>query len=148
MLIGSYAHSVDAKGRLFIPAKWREDLGEVMIITRGILERSDAHCLFGMSLVAWKEFATRFSALPETDVQGQAFRRMMFANAAECDMDKQGRILIPNGLREYADLNRDVKLVGVDNRIEIWNVDTLAAYDKAMEEDYSKALNRLAGMGI
>ena len=105
MLIGSFAHTVDAKGRMFIPSKWRFDLGDTIIVTRGILAQSEAKCLFGMSLEKWHEFAAKFAALPETDVMAQAFRRMMFSNAADCDMDKQGRILIPNSLREYA---RDV----------------------------------------
>ncbi len=148
MLIGSFSHSVDAKGRMFIPAKWREDLGNTIIVTRGILSGSSARCLFGMSVEAWKEFAARFSALPETDVMGQAFRRMMFSNAADCEMDKQGRILVPNGLREYADLSKDVTLVGVDNRIEIWNAQALTQHDQEMEAEYQAALDRLAQMGV
>jgi len=148
VLLGSFSHSVDGKGRMFIPAKWREDLGGTIIVTRGILRGNTAHCLFGMSVEAWREFAARFSSLPETDVMGQAFRRMMFSNAADCEMDKQGRILIPNNLREYADLTREVTLVGVDNRIEIWNAQALQEHDRSMEAEYNAALDRLAGLGV
>lgn len=148
MLIGSFAHGVDAKGRVFIPAKWREDLGASVIVTHGILGRGDTRCLFGMSEKSWREFAARFSDLPETDVMAQAFRRMMFSNAAECEMDKQGRILIPNTLREYAGLDKDAVLVGVDSRIEIWGAEAWQAHEQSMAEDYNAALMRLAQAGI
>ncbi len=148
MLIGAFTHGVDPKGRVFIPAKWRDDLGTKIIITRGILKNSKARCLFGMSADGWEAFASRFSSMPETDVVGQAFRRMMFSNAADCDTDKQGRILIPADLREYANLDKEVKLVGVDNRIEIWNKEDLMLHDKSMEEDYDSVLARLSESGI
>ena len=104
MLIGSCVHNVDAKGRIFIPAKWREDLGKTIIVTRGLLGRGESKCLFAMSLTAWQEFAGRLSTLPEADVNLQDVRRIMFANACDCELDKQGRILISSGLREYAGL--------------------------------------------
>ncbi len=148
MLIGSFAHSVDAKGRIFIPAKWRTDLGERIIVTRGILGTKEQRCLFGMSEEQWNLFAEKFSALPVTDVMGQAFRRMLFSNAAECELDKQGRILIPNGLREYAQLAKDAVLVGVDNRIEIWPEHAWNAHSDGIADDYDEALARLAQMGV
>lgn len=148
MLMGSFAHGVDAKGRIFIPSKWREDLGTSVIVTHGILGGSDARCLFGMSEKGWREFAARFSSLPVTDVVGQGFRRMMFSNAADCEMDKQGRILIPNALREYARLDKDAVLVGVDTRIEIWDAHAWQAHEQSMAGDYGDALMRLAQMGI
>ena len=148
MLIGSFSHSVDAKGRIFVPAKWRDDLGKNVIVTRGILQDRSIRCLFGMSETAWRAFSERFSALPETDTIGQAFRRMTFSNAAECEVDKQGRILVPNSLREYAGLDREVTLVGVDNRIEIWDAKALAEQDAALEAQYNAALDVLAKAGI
>ena len=148
MLMGSFAHGVDAKGRIFIPAKWRDDLGSSVIVTHGILGGSDARCLFGMSENGWREFAARFSSLPVTDLVGQAFRRMMFSNAADCEVDKQGRILIPNALRDYAHLERESVLVGVDNRIEIWDAQAWQTHEQSMAGDYSEALMRLAQMGI
>jgi len=148
VLIGSFAHSIDPKGRMFIPAKWRDDLSSTIIVTRGILSKSDSRCLFGMSMEQWKTFAAKFGSLPETDVMAQAFRRMMFSNAADCDLDKQGRILIPNHLREYASLSKDVMLVGVDNRIEIWDTRAWEAHNNAMEQEYNEALMKLAQVGI
>lgn len=148
MLIGSFSHSVDAKGRVFIPAKWREDLGATIVVTRGILSGSDAKCLFGMSVGNWKAFARRFSQLPETDVMAQAFRRMMFFHAADCEMDKQGRILVPNGLREFAGFEKEVTLIGVDNRIELWDTPALEQHNAGLADQYGQALSRLAEIGV
>ncbi len=148
MLIGSYTHGIDAKGRVFVPSKWREDLGSTVIVTHGIFGRGDAKYLFGMSEAAWKEFAAKFSALPETDIMGQAFRRMLFSNASDCELDKQGRILIPTSLREHAGLDKDAVFVGVDSRIEIWNMDAWKKHSANMEDDYNAALMQLAERGI
>lgn len=148
MLIGSFSHGVDSKGRIFIPAKWRDDIGATVIVTHGIFSRSDTRCLFGMSEEAWKEFAARFASLPETDTMGQSFRRMLFSNASDCELDKQGRILIPAALREYADIDKDAVLVGVDNRVEIWNASAWQAHNNNMAKDYNAALIQLSGKGI
>ncbi|MDR1619944.1 MAG: division/cell wall cluster transcriptional repressor MraZ [Clostridiales bacterium] len=148
MLIGSFTHGVDAKGRVFIPAKWRDDLGASVIVTRGIFGQAGMQCLFGMSTDAWKEFAARFSSLPETDVTGQTFRRMLFSNAAECELDKQGRILIPLSLREFAGMGAEAVLVGVDNRIEIWSMEKWRKHNDSMAADYNAALQQLAQRGI
>ena len=148
MLIGSFTHGIDAKGRIFIPAKWRDDLGASVIITHGIFSKGDTRCLFGMSEKNWKEFAARFSSLPETDVTGQAFRRMLFSNASECELDKQGRILIPATLREHAELESEGVLVGVDSRIEIWGTARWEAHNSSMADDYNAALLQLAERGV
>lgn len=148
VLIGSFSHGIDAKGRIFIPSKWREDLGASVIITHGIFSRGETRCLFGMSIPAWQEFAAKFSSLPETDVMSQAFRRMLFSNAAECETDKQGRILLPSGLREHAELGAEAMLVGVDSRIEIWSIERWEAHNRNMAEDYNAALLQLSERGI
>ncbi len=148
MLIGSAVHGIDPKSRVFIPAKWRNDLGESIILTHGILGTDEITCLFGMSEQGWKEFATRFSTLPETDVMAQAFRRMMFANAAECELDKQGRILIPNALREYAKLDKEAVLVGMGGRIELWSPGAWEKHNTGISAEYQSALRRLLEMGI
>lgn len=148
MLIGSVVHGIDPKNRVFVPAKWRGDLGESIILTHGILGTDNITCLFGMSEQGWREFATRFSNLPESDVMAQAFRRMMFANAAECELDKQGRILIPNTLREYAKLDKEAVLVGMGSRIEIWSPDAWEKHNTGVSTEYQSALRRLLEMGI
>ena len=148
MLIGSFEHMLDAKGRVFIPAKWRENVGDTLVITLGLLESATATCLSGMSLEEWERFSHKLSALPVTDVKGQSIRRKLYSMAAACEIDKQGRILIPAQLRELTGLNKDATLIGVGERVEIWNPETLAAYNAASEETYSESLAHLAELGI
>lgn len=148
MLINSYTHSVDAKGRVFIPAKWREDLQDTVIVTRGILGNSDSRCLFGMSMQAWNEFYERFRALAVSDVRAQNAMRVIFANACECEVDKQGRILVSNGLREYAGLDKDVVLIGMGGRIEIWDAGAWKKHNEADGDVSDEALQHLLELGI
>ena len=148
MLINSIEHNVDAKGRLFIPAKWREDLGSTIIITRGMLGKSDRRCLFGMSLTTWDMLLERYNKIAMTDVKAQNALRMTFANACDCELDKQGRILISSTLRKYAGIDKDAVLVGMGNRIEIWSGDMWANQLEASEDDEDDALAYLAGLGI
>ena len=148
MLIGSFEHMLDAKGRVFIPAKWRESVGDTLVVTLGLLESGSGSCLSGMSVEEWERFSQKLSALPITDMGGQAIRRKLYSMAAACEIDKQGRILIPAQLRELTGLNKDATLIGVGERVEIWNPETLAAYNAASEENYSEALAHLATLGI
>ena len=148
MLINSFEHNVDAKGRLFSPAKWREDLGSTIIITRGMLGKSDRRCLFGMSLTTWDMLLERYNKIAMTDVKAQNALRMTFANACDCELDKQGRILISSTLRKYAGIDKDAVLVGMGNRIEIWSGDMWANQLEASEDDEDDALAYLAGLGI
>ena len=105
MLISSFGHSVDAKGRVFIPAKWRDDLGDTVIITRDMMGNADSRCLYGVPVELWNDILERFKKVAVSDVKAQNAMRRLFANACECELDKQGRILIPNSLREYAGIN-------------------------------------------
>lgn len=148
MLIGSFEHMLDAKGRVFIPAKWRETVGDTLVLTLGLLETQTAKCLSGMSLEEWERFSHKLSALPVTDTSGQAIRRKLYSMAAACEIDKQGRILIPTQLRELTGLVKDATLIGVGERVEIWNPETLAAYTAQCEENYGDALAHLAALGI
>ncbi|MEL7609007.1 MAG: division/cell wall cluster transcriptional repressor MraZ [Bacillota bacterium] len=148
MLIGSCVHNVDTKGRIFIPSKWRDDLGNTIIVTRGLLGGGESKCLFAMSLAAWADFAGRLSSLPEADVSLQDVRRVMFANACDCELDKQGRILISNPLREYAGLTAEATLIGVDTRIEIWASDAWEKHNARISEHYDAKLEKLASIGV
>ena len=148
MLIGSFEHMLDAKGRVFIPAKWRETIGDTLVVTLGLLESGSGSCLSGMSVEEWERFSQKLSALPVTDMGGQAIRRKLYSMAAACEIDKQGRILIPAQLRELAGLSKDATLIGVGERVEIWNPETLAAYNASCEENYGGALAHLASLGI
>ena len=116
MLIGEYEHSLDLKGRITMPAKIREDIGEKFIVTKG-LDGS----LFGFSLNEWKNFEEKLKSLPLTNKIARDFVRFFLSGATECDIDKQGRFLIPSNLRDYAELEKEVIIIGVGTRIEIWN---------------------------
>lgn len=148
MLIGSFEHMLDAKGRVFIPAKWRETLGDVLILTMGLLETQTSKCLSGMSMEEWELFSAKLSSLPVSDTSGQAIRRKIYSMAAACEIDKQGRILIPAQLRELAGLSKDATLIGVGERLEIWNPETLSDYSAKCDENYDEALAHLAALGI
>lgn len=148
MLIGSFEHMLDAKGRVFIPAKWRDTIGDTLIVTPGLLETQSARCLFGMSVDGWEAFSHKLLALPVTDAIGQAVRRRLYSMASVCEIDKQGRILIPAPLREQSGLSKDATLIGVGDRVEIWNPAELSAYSAMSEDSYEEALAHLAILGI
>lgn len=116
MLIGEYDHSLDSKGRLIMPAKLREDMGEKFIITTGL-----DGCLFGFSMEEWKKFEDKLKTLPITNKNARNFVRFFLSGATECELDKQGRFLIVVKLRENAKLEKDVTIIGTGTRIEIWN---------------------------
>ena len=143
MLIGEYTHSLDAKGRVFMPAKFREELGQKFIVSRGI-----GQCLFVFSEEVWLEFASKLKTIPLTDQKAQIFLRMLFASASECEADKQGRILLPARLREYAHMDKEVVAIGVMSRVELWSREGWEAYNNSANEDYEETLEKLAGLGI
>lgn len=152
MLISSFEHSVDAKGRVFIPAKWRDDLGDTVIITRDMMGKGDSRCLYGMPVTLWNDILERFRKVAVTDVKAQNAMRMLFANAFDCEADKQGRILLPASLREYAGITGEATLVGMGNRIEIWGKDQWGKYcecsESASDEFNAETMAYLAGLGI
>ena len=143
VLIGEYQHSLDAKGRLFIPAKFRDDLGDQFVIARGV-----GNCLFGMSLKEWDSFSQKLRSQPVTDVQVQKFVRVVFAGATDCEPDKQGRVVIPANLRDIAGLEKDVVVIGVMSRIEIWNKEAWIAYNESINDDYDEMIGKMAELGI
>ena len=116
MFMGEYNHTIDAKGRLIIPAKFREALGEEFILTRGL-----DGCLSIYPMDEWKSFEEKLKALPLTDKNARAFLRFFVAGATSCELDRQGRILIPSTLREFAGLEKEVVLTGNLTRIEVWS---------------------------
>ena len=116
MLIGEYEHSLDAKGRLIMPSKLRIDIGESFIITKGL----DV-CLCVFSQYEWNNFETKLKTLPLSDKNARNFVRFFLSGATECEIDKQGRFLIPNNLRIAANLEKEVVIIGVGTRLEIWD---------------------------
>lgn len=125
MFLGEYQHTIDEKGRIIIPAKFREALGSSFIITRGL-----DNCLFVYPREEWNQLEQRLKSLPSMAANARAFARLLFSGACECEWDKQGRVNVPGHLREYARLEKDCTVIGVSTRVEIW--------DKAAWEEYSR----------
>ena len=116
MFMGEYNHTIDAKGRLIIPSKFRELLGEEFVLTKGL-----DGCLSIYPMDEWESFELKLRALPLTNKNARTFSRFFVAGATTCELDRQGRILVPQTLREFAGLEKDVVLTGNLNRIEIWS---------------------------
>ncbi len=130
MLIGEYEHTIDAKGRLSMPSKLRRDMGEAFIVTKGL-----DGCLFAFSQDEWKNFETKLKALPLSDKNARNFVRFFLAGATECEIDKQGRFLIPGNLREAAKLEKEAVIIGVGTRLEIWNKEVWVSKDEEISAD-------------
>ena len=133
MFMGEYSHNIDAKGRMIVPSKFREQLGDEFVVTKGL-----DGCLFVYPNEEWQNIEEKFRNVPLTSKDARKFSRFFFAGATTCEVDKQGRILIPSVLREFASLQKDVVFVGVGSRIEIWSKeswnDSISNYDDNMDE--------------
>ena len=130
MFIGEYEHSVDAKGRVIMPAKLREDIGEKFIVTKGL-----DGCLFAYSYEEWTNFEGKLKTLPLTNKNARDFVRFFLSGAVECEFDKQGRINLVNSLIEYAGLKKECTIIGVNDRLEIWALDK---FNNLMEENFEQ----------
>ena len=130
MLIGEYEHSLDVKGRLILPAKIREDMGDKFIVTKGL-----DGCLFGFSQNEWTNFEEKLKTLPLTNKNARDFVRFFLSGATECEIDKQGRFLIPANLRNSAKLEKDAMIIGVGTRLEIWDKATWQKCDENISAD-------------
>jgi MraZ protein len=142
MFLGEFAHTIDEKGRLTIPAKFRADLTAGLVVTRGI-----DLCLEIYPMEEWNKLAEKVSGLPVTDRHARAFRRFVFANASDAALDKQGRVLIPPRLREYASLDGDVVVTGLDTHIEVWNPSAWGE-ERGRVEGYDADVEGWAVLGI
>jgi len=143
MFIGEYIHNLDLKGRLAIPAKFRQQLTGGAVITRG-LDR----CLFVFNQNEWEALAKKLIALPLAQANSRAFVRLMLAGAMASDLDQQGRILIPEYLRNYAGLNKRAVITGLYNRIEIWDEKEWQNYKSKTEASSNEIAEKLEGLGI
>ena len=123
-MIGEYEHSLDDKGRVIMPVKLRADIGERFIITKGL-----DGCLFVFSQLEWSNFERKLKELPLTNKNARDFVRFFLSGAIECELDKQGRFLIANNLREYANITKEVVIIGVGTRLEIWNKEKWKKYN-------------------
>lgn len=143
LFLGEYQHSLDSKGRLIVPARFREGLGETFIVTRG-LDR----CLFAYPMAEWKLIEEKLRSLPLTQSDARAFVRFFFSGATECEMDKQGRITLPPNLREYAQLEKDVVSVGVSTRVEFWSRERWENYVREASESFDAIAETIVDLGI
>lgn len=141
MFMGEYNHTIDAKGRLIVPSKYREQLGSDFVVTKGL-----DGCLFVYPNEEWTKIEEKFRNIPLTTKDARKFSRFFFAGAASCEVDKQGRILLPQVLREFADLQKDVVLVGVLSRIEIWSKERWEATNTY--EDMDEIAEHMAELGL
>jgi MraZ protein len=143
MLLGEYKHNLDNKGRLAIPAKFRLKIKKGAIITRGL-----DHCLFVFDLKDWEVLVQKLISLPLVQSNSRAFVRLMLAGAVDVVLDQQGRILIPDYLREYAQLKKQVVITGLYNRIEIWDSENWKNYKLKTEENSDEIAEKLSALGI
>ncbi len=141
MFLGRFEHTLDNKGRLAIPAKYRSALAEGLVVTRGI-----DPCLVIYPIEEWKRMAEKISSLSITDADARNFRRMLFAEAADTRLDGQGRILIPSYLREFAGLLGDVVIVGMNTYIEVWDKGRWQEVQAAVEREGPSIASRLASL--
>ena len=143
MFMSEYNHTIDAKGRLIIPSKFREVLGEEVVISKGM-----DGCLFVYANDDWAAFEQKLTSLPMTNKEARKFARFFLAGAAQVELDKQGRILLPAALREFAELDKDVVLVGVGSRIEIWSKEKYEAESDDVDMDDIAASMEELGLSI
>ena len=143
MFIGEFHHSLDEKGRVSIPAKFRAALAVGVVVTRG-LDRS----LFLYPKQEWEVLAAKLAALPLGQADTRAFARLMLAGAMEAEIDKAGRVLLPEYLRTYSGLQKNVVVAGLYNRLEIWDEDAYEAYARQTEEQGNAIAERLTDLGV
>ena len=143
MLMGEFEHTLDTKGRISMPAKLRKDMGETFILTKGL-----DGCLFAFSSEEWLNFESKLKSLPLSDKNARNFVRFFLAGATECEIDKQGRFLIPNNLREYATLEKEINIIGVGTRIEIWNRESWKKYSSSENISADDIAENMTMLGI
>ncbi len=143
MFIGEYRHALDAKGRLAIPVKFRNALERGAVVTKGI-----DRCLVLYPLKEWNAIAERIAQLPTSQADTRAFSRMTLASAMDVACDNQGRIIVPEYLREYASMHKSIIVAGLYNRIELWDEGVWQEYKKATEENSGDIAERLSHLGV
>ncbi|WP_341349122.1 division/cell wall cluster transcriptional repressor MraZ [Eubacterium xylanophilum] len=140
--MSTYQHSFDTKGRVIVPAKLRAELGDSFVVTKGV-----DGCLYGFPTEEWNKFLVELNQLPNNK-NGRRTKRYFMAGAAECDIDKQGRVLIPNMLREFASMEKEVVFVGMMTKFEIWSKDAWERECAENGSDIDEAIEDLSELGI
>ena len=134
MFTGQYNHTMDAKGRVSMPARFREKLGATLIVTKGYINEK---CLYMFWEEAWAEYQTKLNCIPSSNVLAKKFARYVVGSSSYCDIDKQGRIIVPQYLRDFAELGSDVVISGLGNRFELWD---RARWEEELEFDPIEAM--------
>lgn len=143
MFLGEYKHSIDPKGRVTIPARFRDELGSSFVATKGLDD-----CIFIYPMDEWKILEGKLKTLPFTRADVRSFVRFFFAGACELEMDKQGRILLPANLREYAGIEKELVVIGVGSRVEIWSSETWEGYNQTTESSFESIAENLVDLGL
>ena len=143
MFIGEYNHSVDSKKRMALPKKFRKALGKTVVITRGLDQ-----CLFVYPMKTWEELAERLGSMPIGESHTRSFVRLMLAGATDTTIDAQGRVLVPEYLKDYAGLTKDVVVAGLYNRLEVWDEKKWARYKKNAEKNTDALAEELGKLGV
>ena len=143
MFIGEYQHAIDPKKRLAVPSKFRVELKNKVVVTRGLDK-----CLFIYPMKVWQELAEKLGSIPVGESATRSFVRLMLAGATDVEIDKQGRVLIPDYLKEYAGLDRNVIIAGIYNRLEIWDELKWVEYKKSAEKNSDEIAEQLGKLGV
>ncbi|MGR6836196.1 division/cell wall cluster transcriptional repressor MraZ [Syntrophomonas erecta] len=143
MFLGEYQHSLDAKGRVTIPSKFREQLTDRFVATKGL-----DNCIFLYPLEEWSRIEEKIHSLPFTRSDVRSFARFFFAGASELEIDKQGRTVLPVNLRDYAAIEKDLVIIGVGSRVEIWASAKWESYTESAESSYEAIAESLVDLGI
>ena len=143
MLIGEYLHTLDSKKRISLPAKFRKEVGRKVVVTRGL-----DSCLFMFPLKSWESSAAKLNTLPVGAADTRGISRFLLAGAVESEVDGAGRILIPEYLKDFAELKSRVVLAGVSDRVEIWNEKTWEEYKRRIEKDADQMAQTLGDLGV
>lgn len=141
MFLGRFAHNLDAKGRLAVPARFRASLEEGVVVTRGM-----DRCVAAYPMPVWEELVGRIAALPMTDPNARKFRRMVFAEAANLSLDSQGRIVVPPELRSYASIDREAVIIGVHTSFEIWSPSGWDSMQATVDDEGEDIVSQLANV--
>lgn len=143
MFIGEHAHNIDPKKRLALPSKFRGELGTTVVVTRGLDQ-----CLFVYPMKAWEVLAEKLGSMPVGEAGTRSFIRLMLAGATDVEVDSQGRILLPDYLKTYAGLSKEVIVAGLFNRLEIWDTEKWNEYKAKAEENSGEIAEQLGKLGV
>lgn len=143
MFLGEYQHSLDIKARFIVPARFREELGTRFVATKGL-----DNCVFVYPLEEWRIIEGKIRSLPFTRTDVRSFARFFFSGAAELEPDKQGRVVLPQNLREYAQIDKELIIIGVGSRIEIWSSSIWATYNQTAASSYESYAESLVDLGL